>query len=321
MSRAPENVAVVVSEDAHAFEYACVAEVFGLHRPELDPWYVMRTCAAKKGDISTRLHVRLVATHTYKAIDQAWTVVVPGWRPSEPVPDELTRKLRRAQDEGARLVSVCTGAFALAGAGVLGSRRVTTHWRWSNLLSEMYPDLDVDPDVLYTDEDNVITSAGSAAGLDACLHLVRKDRGAEVANAIARSLVIPPHREGGQSQYIEAPIRRDEADDALSELLEHVRTRPTGCYTVPTLAKRVHMSPRTFVRRFKAATGTTPHRWLTLERVRLAQRLLETSDAPLESITQRSGFSDPQVLRLHFRRELGTSPTAYRKTFRSKEKK
>ncbi|MEO1584076.1 MAG: helix-turn-helix domain-containing protein [Planctomycetota bacterium] len=319
MSRSPWTVAIVIAEDAHAFEYACVAEVFGLPRPELSPWYAVRTCGPRTGEFGTRVHLRLVATHTYAGLDRAGTIVVPGWRPDIEVPRQLRRKLRRAQDEGARLVSVCTGAFVLAAAGVVGDRTITTHWRWADTLASMYPGLRVDPDVLYTDESGVVTSAGSAAGLDACLHLVRKDCGAEVANRVARSLVVAPHREGGQRQFVETPMNRRADDDGIAELLADIHADPRQQLTVAQMARRAHMSERTFARRFKAATGTTPNRWVLRERVRLAQRLLETPGLAVDTVAARSGFSDPQVLRLHFKREVGTSPTAYRRTFHGQQ--
>ena len=319
MHRSPWTVAVVVDDDAHAFEYACVAAVFGLPRPDLSPWYSMRTCGPRTGVFDTRTLMQVVATHTYAGLDRAGTIVVPGWRPEVPVPKLLVRKLQRAQDQGARLVSVCTGAFALAAAGVVGQRTITTHWERTATLAKMYPRISVDPNVLYTDEDGLLTSAGSAAGLDVCLHIVRKDCGAEVANSVARSLVVAPHRDGGQQQFVDAPIHRKAEDNVFAKLLTELHERPQEYYSVPTLAKKVHMSPRTFARRFKSATGTTPHRWIIRERIKMAQRVLEVSDAPVDAVATQCGFADAQVLRLHFRREVGTSPTRYRRTFNGDE--
>lgn len=294
-----------------------MVELFGSPRPGLGVWYTLRACAAERGSLRAAGGLAITAPYTLRAIDTAGTIIVPGWRrPYTEVPAELIRKLRRAHADGARVLSVCSGVFVLAAAGLLDGLRATTHWAYADELREAYPDLALEPDALYVDEGRVLTSAGSAAGLDLGLHLIRRDHGAAIANAVAKRLVIPPHREGGQRQFIEAPMTESAGDNAIAALLDDVRSRLASPHTVESLARRARMSPRTFARRFAAVTGTTPHRWLVQERVQRAQSLLETSDADLESIATIVGFGDAQLLRLHFRRVVGVSPSAYRKTFR-----
>ena len=222
--------------------------------------------------------------------------------------------MRRAHDRGARLVSICSGVFILAAAGLLDGRSATTHWRYSAALARRHPAVRVVPDVLYVDEGRILTSAGSAAGLDLCLHIVRRDHGAAVANAVARRLVLPAHREGGQAQFIAAPLAA-EGESRLGPLLDWMRAHCEEPQEVAALAARAGMSPRSFARRFKQATGLAPLDWLLRQRVRRAQDLLETSDLPIERIGERCGFGAPETLRHHFRRVLGTTPSAYRRAF------
>jgi transcriptional regulator GlxA family with amidase domain len=216
------------------------------------------------------------------------------------------------------VLSVCSGAFVLAAAGLLDGRRCAVHWKHAPDLARKYPRAVVEPDVLYVDEDPVITSAGTAAGIDACLHLVRKEQGSEVANKIARRMVVPPHRDGGQAQYIERPLPRSEAD-TIGEVLAWMERHLDEEVTVEQLAARAHMSPRTFARRFQQETGTTPYRWILRQRVLLAQRLLEATDETMDAIAGRTGFGNAATLRHHFVRAVGTTPNAYRRTFRGPE--
>jgi transcriptional regulator GlxA family with amidase domain len=233
----------------------------------------------------------------------------------QPTP-ELIDALQRAHRRGARMMSVCSGAFTLAAAGLLDGRRATTHWMHADELARRYPSIDVDPKVLYVDEGDVLTSAGTAAGIDLCLHVVRQDLGADVANAVARRMVVPPHRDGGQAQFVDQPVARCADEDPLSGVLGWMLEHLDEPLTVEDLARRSTMSPRTFARRFRAVTGTTPLQWLLSQRVLLAQRLLETSDDPVELIATRCGFGTAAGLRQHFQRSTGTSPMAYRRTFR-----
>ncbi|MGB2710263.1 MAG: helix-turn-helix domain-containing protein, partial [Conexibacter sp.] len=219
-----------------------------------------------------------------------------------------------AYARGARIASICTGAFALAEAGLLDGRRATTHWRAAKLLAERYPQVDVDPDVLYVDEGRILTSAGIAAGIDLCLHLVRRDHGADAANAVARHTIVPPHRSGGQAQFIERPVPPSDGE-GLEATRAWALERLEQPLTVAALARHAHCSERTLARRFRAETGTTPLRWLHAQRIEHAQRLLESTDLPVELVAQRCGFGSGAVLRQHFRRSTAATPTAYRRTF------
>ena len=219
---------------------------------------------------------------------------------------------------GARVMSVCTGAFALGHAGILDGRRCTTHWYHVAELAERFPRATVEPGVLYVDEGQVLTSAGSAGGIDLCLHVVRRDHGAQVANAIARSLVVPPHRDGGQAQFVDGPVAPEPVGD-LAPVLEWARSHLDEDLDIDAMATRAAMSRRTFIRRFGEVTGTTPHRWLVRERLLRAQELLETTDAAIELVARSCGFGSPEAFRTQFRRHLSTTPTAYRLTFRQGE--
>ena len=316
MTRNPLRVVAVVYDDLCTFEFGIAVELFGLPRPEFDVWYSFQTATVDRGPLRAIGGISIHGARSLRALNSAGTIVVPGWRRIDrPVPARLTKKLQRAFDEGARVLSICSGAFVLGAAGLLDGRRVTTHWRYADALAERFPRARVDRDVLYVDEGPILTSAGSAAGLDMGLHLIRRDHGAEVANLVARRLVVPPHRDGGQKQFIEAPANPDADARTFAALLDQLRAAPAEPHTLASMAGRVHMSTRTFVRRFKAVTGTTPHRWLQAERVRHAQRLLETTALSLGAVAEQSGFGDPQLLRLHFRRVLGTAPTTYRRAF------
>ena len=232
------------------------------------------------------------------------------------IPAPLISALRNARERGARVVSNCSGAFALAAAGLLDGREATTHWRYAALLAERYPAVRVDPDVLYVDGGSILTSAGSAAGLDLCLHLVRRDHGPTVANSVARRLVLPPHREGGQAQFIEAAVRPVPGDDGLARSLEWALEHLAEPIAVADLARVAHLSQRSYIRHFARATGTSPLRWLVTQRVAAARSLLETTDAPVEEVGAAVGFAEPATVRHHFGRAVGTSPSAYRRTFR-----
>ena len=248
-------------------------------------------------------------------MQRAGTIVIPGWRDADETPPQsLLRALQQAYRQGARIVSICSGVFVLAAAGLLDGRRVTTHWRYAERLARRFPRVRVEPDVLYTDEGRILTSAGSAAGIDLCLHLVRSDYGAAIANQVARRLVVPPHREGGQSQYVIAPLPTDNVR-GLAGLLEWAQRNLHRPLTVEILARRAAMSPRSFARHFLAETGTTPHRWLTHQRLLAAQRHLETTDASIDEIADRTGLQTAETLRHHFRRSFQISPTSYRRRF------
>ena len=310
-----KNVVAVVLEEVHPFELGVACEVFGLDRREQGlPVYEFALAGERTGPHRTHAGFDIDVPHGPERLASADLVVVTatGVRDSYPAP--LVEALRAAVGRGARVLSICSGAFLLGEAGLLDGRRATTHWRHTAELARRFPLTDVEPDVLYVDDDPVITSAGTAAGIDACLHLVRRLQGAEVARGIARRMVVAPHREGGQAQFVARPLPQDDGAP-LGGLLDRMRHQLDQEWTVDRLAALAHMSPRTFARRFQQETGTTPHRWLTGQRLLLAQRLLEGTDEPVDAIAASCGFGNGATLRHHFGRWLGTSPLAYRRTF------
>ncbi len=303
------------------FEFGCAYEIFGLPRPELDrPWYRFDVCAAEPGPLRAAGGLAVRAPYDLGSVEQADTVIVPGWRgANEPPPQPLLDALKRVSGRGGRLVSICSGVFVLAAAGVLDGKRATTHWRYTEVLARRYPDIRVDPDVLYVDEGSVLTSAGSAAGLDLCLHIVRRDHGAAIANDVARRLVLAPHRDGGQQQFVAAPIAREAGNGRLAALLDWLPGHLDEELTVGDLARRAGMSLRAFQRRFRERLGTTPGDWLARQRIARARELAETTDLTVEQIAALSGFGSVETLRHHFRRLVGTTPGRYRRSFAQAE--
>jgi AraC family transcriptional activator FtrA len=299
------------------FEYGVATELFGLDRPELDvDWYRFETVSIDPGPLRMLGGATLHASIDLTRLTDAGTIVLPGWRdPDEPPPAALVSALLRAHQRGARIMSICSGVFVLAATGLLDGKPATTHWRYTERLARMFPRIDVQPDVLYLDNGSVLTSAGSAAGIDLGLHLIRRDYGAEIANHVARRLVVPPHRHGGQAQFIDVNVRPSHAD-SLNDVLAWATANLDKPISVDELAARAHLAPRTLARRFRNDVGTTPHRWLTQQRVALAQRLLETTTNSIDHIATEAGFGTAVTLRHHFQRILGTSPTAYREQFR-----
>jgi transcriptional regulator GlxA family with amidase domain len=315
---APHLVVTLIGKAPAMFELAVPCEVFGLQRPELvDPWYAHRIAAAAPPPHLTPEGLCLDTPYGLEQLELADTVVVPAWQYNTDRPsDDLLEALRAAHRRGARMVSVCSGAFVLAAAGLLDGKRATTHWMHAAALARLFPNVEVDPRVLYVDEGDVLTSAGTAAGIDLCLHIVRKDHGADIANAVARRMVVPPHRDGGQAQFVDEPVGAEGEPSSLADLLDWMVENVDQPLTVDDLARQAAMSPRTFARRFRAATGTTPRQWLLRQRVLLAQRLLETTDEPVELVAARAGFGSAAGLRQHFQREVANSPLAYRHAFR-----
>ncbi|MCX4144453.1 MULTISPECIES: transcriptional regulator FtrA [Paraburkholderia] len=299
------------------FEFGCVTELFALERPELGvDWYRFAVCASEPGPIRAAGGITVAAPYTLRLLDRADTIVIPGWRDADELPPEpLLKKIRAAYERGARLCSICSGVFVLAASGVLDGKAVTTHWRYADKLQQRYPQLRVQPDALYVDEGQIITSAGSAAGLDMLLHLVRRDHGSAIANRVAQRLVVPPHREGGQAQFVPRPMPQDEGG-RLAKLMDWVRRHPALPHTLRSLAERVAMSPRTLQRQFHDATGMAPYEWLVRERVAIARELLEApAPLPMARVAGLAGFGSEESLRRHFRRIALTSPGAYRKKF------
>lgn len=309
------SVAVVVFDGVHPFELGVVCEAFGLDRSDEGlPTFDFRVCTPTPGPVSTNNGFSLLVENGLDAVDGADLVAVPAMPRDDAPPAEVLKALRKAHDDGARLLSVCSGAFVLGEAGLLDGRRCTTHWRHTSELAARFPLADVDPNVLYVDADTVITSAGTAAGIDACLHLIRKEFGAAVASRFARRMVVPPHREGGQAQFIDQPVPECTAD-TLAPLLTWMLDNLHRRLPVDELAARALMSPRTFARKFRAEAGTTPHQWLVNQRLFAAQRLLEESSEPIEDIARRTGFGNAATMRHHFTQVRGTTPQAYRRCF------
>ncbi len=315
------NVAVVLLNGVHPFELGVVCEVFGLDRSDQGlPVYDFAVASAEGPTLRTHAGFSVHTEHGLERLESADLIAVPAGSTyaTREYPPELLDALRRGVERGARVLSVCSGVFVLAAAGLLDGRRCAAHWRHADELAQRYPRIDVEPDVLYVDEGPVITSAGTAAGIDACLHIVREAHGPEVANAIARRMVVPPHRDGGQAQYIERPLPRSQCD-TVGEVLAWMERHLDEEVTVEQLATRALMSPRTFARRFQQETGTTPYRWLLRQRVLLAQELLEATDETMDFIADRTGFGTAAALRHQFVRSLGTTPNAYRRTFRGSD--
>jgi AraC family transcriptional activator FtrA len=313
------NVVVLAYDRLCTFEFGIAVEIFGLRRPELDvDWYKFSVCSFDRGPLRATGGVTIQAKYGPSALRRAGTIVIPGWRNLDEPPSEvLLNALRAAHKRGARIVTICSGVFLLAAAGLLDGKRVTTHWKHVDQLRARFPKLTVEPCVLYVDEGQILTSAGSAAGIDLCLHIVRQDYGADIANKVARRLIVSPHREGGQSQYIPAPVRPPQTN-GLAPLLDWAQRRLKDNLEVKTLARRAMMSERTFARRFRGETGTTPHQWLTHQRLLAAQRRLETSTDSIDQVAEAVGLETAATLRLHFRRSLQTTPTAYRRRFSTK---
>ncbi len=331
-----------------AFDLSAPAQAFGsAHAPDGSPHYAFTTCSLDGAPVRSTSGFEIGVQAGLGALRRADTVVVPGyWAVFDPLPEEAAKALRAAARRGARVMSVCTGAYALAGAGLLDGRRAATHWAWADELAARFPAVTVEPGVLFVDEGEVLTSAGMSAGIDLSLHVIRRDHGAACADRVARHMVAPPHRDGGQAQYFSAPEVRRAAkssdggasspggvagsaagpagdleavpdDTSLEPTREWARERLAEPLAVEAMARHANVSPRTFARRFRAETGTTPLQWLLGRRVLAARRLLEESDLPVEEIAREVGFGDAASLRSHFRRATATTPTAYRRTFRA----
>lgn len=299
-----------------SFEFGCTVEIFALKRPELSvDWYRFAVCAAEKGKLRAAGGLSFEAPFSLRLLDQADTIVIPGWRDIHARPPEaLLKKIRNAHRRGARLCSICSGVFVLAAAGVLDGQTVTTHWRYAEALAQAYPAIQVKADALYVDSGQIITSAGSAAGLDMLLHLVQKDYGAKVANQVAQRLVLPPHRQGCQTQYVPRPMPTDEAG-RLSHLLDWLRGGLAQPHSLASMAKQAGMSVRSLQRQFQDSTGLSPSAWLLRERLGLARDILETGTLPLAQVAEQAGFGSEESLRRHFRLAVGISPGGYRREF------
>ncbi len=298
------------------FEFGIAVEAFALKRPELNaPWYDFKVVTNDPSPLTATGGFTLDVPGKLNLLKKADTIILPGWKGCDvPVPAAITTAIKNAHRRGCRIVSICSGVFVLAAAGLLDEKAATTHWRYTDHLARQYPSIKVNPDVLYIDTgDNIFTSAGSAAGLDLCLHIIRLDHGPKIANAVARRFVLPTHRQGGQAQFIKRPVPA--IHNNLAPLLDRLRSQLEKPLTVSDIAAMAHMSPRTLIRHFKNTTGLPPQIWLTQERIKRARNLLETNQANMDTIAIACGFNTPETFRHHFRKQVGTSPSQYRKSF------
>jgi transcriptional regulator GlxA family with amidase domain len=303
----------------HVFEMAVACEVYGMDRTDSGvPAFDFKVASAEGDRMTTPQGFVIETPFGLEVLREADIVILSGWPrgPAVKPPEEVLEALRAAHRRGATLATFCSGAFVLAATGLLDGRRAATHWRYADLLADHYPEIDVDPAVLYIGEDRLYTSAGTASAIDLCLHLVRRDHGAEVANIIARRMVVPPHRDGGQAQYLQAPIPTCDCPDDLALTMDWAIQNLSEPLTVNELAERANMSPRTFARRFRETVGVTPLQWVLTQRVVMAQRLLETTELSMDAVAERCGLGTAANLRLHVGRRLGVAPSSYRQTFR-----
>lgn len=312
------RIAVVAFERISPFHLSVPCVVFGDAHPGI-PSFELTVCAVEPGSLKTTAGFDIHVSHGLEALIDADIVIIPSWRdPTETPPAALLSALTSAAQRGATIVGLCLGAYVLAAAGLLDGRRATTHWAYAADFARRYPLTQVDANVLYIADDQILTSAGTAAGIDCCLYMLRQEYGAETANSVARRLVVPPHRQGGQAQFIEQPVPASANDSRLAELLDWVRTNPAQAHTLDSLAQRALMSRRTFTRHFRQLTGSTVSAWLLGQRLALSQRLLEGTEHDIEQIADLAGFASPVTLRHHFRKAFGVSPSAWRETFNGK---
>lgn len=312
------NVCVIAFNGISPFHLSVPCLVFGKDRRVGDsPWFKLAVCAGEDGVLMTNAGFAIQCDHGLDQVSRADIVVVPSWRDVDArPPDAILDALNAAHARGALVVGLCLGAFVLAHAGLLAGKQATTHWAWAAQLAQDFPQIDVDAKVLYVEQDQVLTSAGVAAGLDCCIHIVRRAYGREIANTLARRLVVSPHREGGQAQFIDQPVPQGASDQRLSLLLDWLRANLGEALSIDQVAQRLAMSRRSFTRHFKQITGSTFGKWLTNERIKAAQQQLETTHDSVEKIATVCGFGTSLSLRQHFSAVVGVSPTSYRKTYR-----
>lgn len=318
LSKQQNTYAVIAFDGINPFHLSVPCTIF---RPDASnskmPDFKLKVCAADPSPLQTNAGFSIYATHSFSGLKDADTIIVPSWRDtSELPPKALIDALRKAHQRGAKIVSFCLGAFVLAAAGLLDDRRATTHWKWADELAQRYPHINVEPGVLYVDEGDIVTAAGCAAAIDCCLHLLRVQYGAEIANHVARRMVVAPFRQGGQAQFIEQPVFSSVAPDRLSLTMDWMTQNLDKAHTLDDLAERALMSRRTFTRKFHQMTGTTVGQWLLNQRLALAQRMLEMSDQPIELVAETAGFASPALFRRCFGQAFGIKPSVYRREFR-----
>ncbi|MFK7855661.1 MAG: transcriptional regulator FtrA [Granulosicoccus sp.] len=313
------RVVALIYDGLCTFEYGIVAEVFGLYRPELGGHlYRFSSVAVEPQPVRAAGGLMVSASGTQQDLNQADTIIVPGWRgKDEPVPETLTDSIIAAHQRGARLLSICSGIYVLAAAGLLTNRAATTHWRYREDFSAKHPEVNIDENALYIEDGAIVTSAGSSAGIDACLHIVRTDYGAKIANTVAKRLVMHAHRDGGQSQFIEQPLPKPGPANKLARVIDEVRSKLADTHKISSMAEIAGMSSRTFQRRFLAYTGMPAMQWLSKERIQQSCFMLETTDTSIDEISQSVGFGNAEAMRYHFRQSLDISPIDYRRRFRS----
>ncbi|RJT39364.1 helix-turn-helix domain-containing protein [Mesorhizobium waimense] len=310
-------IAAIAFDGISPFHLSVPCLVFGTDRTRLGlPRFDFRVCAMEQGAIHTDAGLMIAVPHGLAALEDADIVIVPSWRELEdPLPPALTEALGRAHRRGALIVGLCLGTFAIAAAGLLAGRRATTHWAYTDQLQALHPDIILDADVLYVDEGDIVTSAGVAAGLDCCLHIVRARYGAEIALRLARHIVLSPHRQGGQAQFIERPVAKTPTADRFAQALDQVRKTLGEAHSLDSVADAAGLTRRTFTRRFQKSNGTSFGDWLTDQRLALAQRLLEATDKSMDMVAFEAGFGSATSLRQHFAARLRTSPMQYRREF------
>lgn len=316
----PPLVTIIAYDNLAIFEFGIATEAFQLPRPEFENWYECQVIAVDPTPLKAIGNIQINAETDISKIENSDIIIIPGWSGiDKPLSDEFKQALLKAHRNGARIATICSGAFVLAKLdeemGILDGKQITTHWQNALKLQQKFPKLHIDPDVLYIDEGDILTSAGSAAGLDLCLHIIRQDFGAKTANQVAQRLVLPAHREGGQVQYIQQPLTPKHQTGDIANLLDHVRQNLNQNWQIKQMATSAIMSERSFLRRFKQVTGETPRVWLTKERLYRVKEMLEATDLSVSQIAETTGFITPETLRHHFRRILGTSPLAYRAQF------
>lgn len=312
------TVAIIAFDGISPFHLSVPCAIFGEDRTSADmPKFKLMVCSAEQKKLQTSAGFSLETPYGLRDLSKAAIIIVPSWRnTAETPPKPLLDALRRAHKRGVLVVGLCLGSYVLAAAGLLDGRVATTHWYWANDLVTRYPNIRVNPNVLYVDEGNIITSAGTAAAIDCCLHILRRQHGAKVANYVARRMVVSPHRQGGQAQYIPQPVRDGSTLDHFAEVLDWTRKNLHKSHSLDTLAERALMTRRTFTRRFRQVMGLTVGAWLLGQRLGLAQQLLETTDSPIDWIAESAGFGSAVSLRQHFNQAFNTTPSNYRREFR-----